>query len=226
MPAEKGSTAASEERDSKLPLVLGICAVVAGVLVASGAVFGSGSKDMEKPMHQEELEKVLTTAIYRGDSRFEGMSNHELRQIYQGVLSWDQYRRRHHDEKRVQKLDEVAARHYAKQMGMGRSEKQMEAKSLRGSPVSTSSTVSNPPPVATPPATPVVPPPSAPPPAPATGASKGGKYAVGDKVRVRDSDIESWNEGHVTALDQDGTPVVAVGTQKRGFHWKFIEPAS
>ncbi|KAJ9472224.1 hypothetical protein DIPPA_29000 [Diplonema papillatum] len=62
-------------------------------------------------------------------------------------------------------------------------------------------------------------------PAPPAAARAGG-VAVGDKLRVRDSEKEDWKTGTVTDL-RAGKPVVTLDGQTRGFTWTFFEaPAS
>eukprot|EP00665_Eupelagonemidae_sp_cell47_P004187 gene4187-4968_t len=51
---------------------------------------------------------------------------------------------------------------------------------------------------------------------------KSGKICVGDKVRVRDREAETWKNG--TVVDMRGDKhVVKLGNTSRGFTWEFIE---
>eukprot|EP00756_Hemistasia_phaeocysticola_P012067 Hpha_TRINITY_DN15170_c3_g4::TRINITY_DN15170_c3_g4_i1::g.129039::m.129039 len=47
---------------------------------------------------------------------------------------------------------------------------------------------------------------------------------VGDRVRVRDTERESWREGVVTEMRMGNKPVVKVDGASRGFTWGHVEP--
>eukprot|EP01063_Lacrimia_lanifica_P017312 TRINITY_DN2418_c2_g1_i1.p2 TRINITY_DN2418_c2_g1~~TRINITY_DN2418_c2_g1_i1.p2 ORF type:complete len:1087 (+),score=434.92 TRINITY_DN2418_c2_g1_i1:2828-6088(+) len=49
-------------------------------------------------------------------------------------------------------------------------------------------------------------------------------YAVGDAVRIRDSESDDWKEGKVTDVNADGAPVVQANGHTKGFEWAFVEP--
>eukprot|EP00756_Hemistasia_phaeocysticola_P012544 Hpha_TRINITY_DN15207_c2_g11::TRINITY_DN15207_c2_g11_i1::g.67051::m.67051 len=53
-------------------------------------------------------------------------------------------------------------------------------------------------------------------------APSGTGYSVGERVRVRDSERESWRTGSVVELRGD-TPVVKVDGSSRGFTWAMVE---
>eukprot|EP01065_Artemidia_motanka_P028942 TRINITY_DN3475_c1_g2_i1.p1 TRINITY_DN3475_c1_g2~~TRINITY_DN3475_c1_g2_i1.p1 ORF type:complete len:1546 (+),score=597.31 TRINITY_DN3475_c1_g2_i1:79-4638(+) len=57
---------------------------------------------------------------------------------------------------------------------------------------------------------------------PAKGGSTTAKFKVGAKVRVRDTESESWRHGEVTEMVGD-TPKVRVNGQVRSFTWRMVE---
>ena len=60
---------------------------------------------------------------------------------------------------------------------------------------------------------------------PPTSSGGGNKISIGDTIRVRDNEKESWKNGTVTDMRGD-KPVVKLDGQSRGFTWTFFEPAS
>eukprot|EP00756_Hemistasia_phaeocysticola_P009241 Hpha_TRINITY_DN14856_c0_g2::TRINITY_DN14856_c0_g2_i4::g.170316::m.170316 len=50
------------------------------------------------------------------------------------------------------------------------------------------------------------------------------EYTTGDRVRVRDTDRETWQEGTVTEARAGKQPTVKVDGQSRGFTWRQVEP--
>eukprot|EP01063_Lacrimia_lanifica_P000096 TRINITY_DN10041_c1_g3_i1.p1 TRINITY_DN10041_c1_g3~~TRINITY_DN10041_c1_g3_i1.p1 ORF type:complete len:1627 (+),score=667.25 TRINITY_DN10041_c1_g3_i1:121-5001(+) len=53
-------------------------------------------------------------------------------------------------------------------------------------------------------------------------AKKG--YAVGDRVRVRDTEREEWRSGTVRSMTPSGKPSVVIDGQQKAFTWNMVEP--
>eukprot|EP01062_Namystynia_karyoxenos_P046420 TRINITY_DN3477_c0_g2_i2.p1 TRINITY_DN3477_c0_g2~~TRINITY_DN3477_c0_g2_i2.p1 ORF type:complete len:1340 (+),score=528.09 TRINITY_DN3477_c0_g2_i2:123-4142(+) len=54
-------------------------------------------------------------------------------------------------------------------------------------------------------------------------SASGGKFSIGEKVRVRDSVKEDWKNGEVTNFAGDGAPIVKAEGSSRAFTWNMVE---
>lgn len=224
---------AQERPPPKAGMICGVATIVLGFIIGGGVLL-SGGKD-EKVMQRTELEQLLLMMVARGDTRFEGLSNHELKRLYSGKITWEEFRRRHRNDRYGAMAKEAAVVHYrheAQHWQDNAMERAMHQPAAPHTPPATPPATSPTTPSATPSLRGADKPPASPPPrsqtaiggtgAVAPGAATG-KWTVGEAVKMRDSANEEWTDGTVVEVLEDGTPMIALAGRKRGMKWAEVK---